>query len=353
MLMPIQIKEKELTRGDQDVEDITFADLRLVETDVEEFLRKNIDVIFEEMETLLVVGQQVINTGGGRTDLVALDAAGSIVLIELKRDQKDIKARKEPLESQAIRYAASLAKIRTPDELVDKIFENYIEKHKKEFDLGVLTAQEMGRRKLAEYLEENRAEKTFNQKQRIILIASSFDDQTLSAVAWLIQNGLDIAVFQLTPKRVGSALFLDIQRILPPDRLDDFYQDVISRSSAPPRQSISGTRGRTSLPRMRTLMDWGILKHGDTLVIKGNEDQDSEAEVIDHRFVRFKNEEITYNDWGKKVTGWSSICIYEWAMVKGDTKTLAERRQEKINDDLGKASDDQQRDGDDTPEQPV
>jgi hypothetical protein len=35
---------------------------------------------------LLIVGQQVINKEGGRSDLVAVDGEGNVVLIELKRD---------------------------------------------------------------------------------------------------------------------------------------------------------------------------------------------------------------------------------------------------------------------------
>jgi hypothetical protein len=46
--------------------------------------------------------------------------------------------------------------------------------------------------------------------------------------------------------------------------------------------------------------------------------------------VRFNGEEISYNNWGKKVTGWSSINIYEWAMLSSIKKTLQELRTEKM-----------------------
>src|SRR3712207_8835569 len=85
-------------------------------SDLEEFLRKNIEVIFED-ETLLVVGKQVVNKENGRSDLTAVDENGNLVLIEVKRDVEDIRQRKESFEFQAIRYAASYAKIKTPDDL--------------------------------------------------------------------------------------------------------------------------------------------------------------------------------------------------------------------------------------------
>ncbi|MFO8066930.1 MAG: hypothetical protein R6U11_05040, partial [Bacteroidales bacterium] len=61
------------------------------------------------------IGSQVTNSEKGRSDLTAIDDNGNLVLIEIKRDIEDIKARKEELEFQAIRYAAGYAKIKTPE----------------------------------------------------------------------------------------------------------------------------------------------------------------------------------------------------------------------------------------------
>jgi len=319
-----------LALGEADVEDMTFSDLKIGENQVEEFLRKNIEVVFDESETLLIVGQQVINAARGRSDLVALDDNGSIVLIEIKRDVADIKNRREPFEFQAIRYAASLASIKDLDDLVDRIFVRYIEKHENEFSRGDLTFAELGKRLVTDFLQKNNALKTFNQKQRIILLASDFDSQTLSAVAWLISNKVDITAFRMTPRRVNEQHFLDITRVLPPDYIDDFFVDIAnadrSSSSAKSETSIK----RTNLPRMKTLMEWGIIGPGDKVVIV-NQSQ-SEAEVVDHKHVRFNGEQMSFNAWGSKVTGWSSICIYEWAKKAGSEKTLSELRKEKMEE---------------------
>lgn len=325
MLIPVKIN-KGIEIGDSEVVETSFRELGLRENEIEEFLRKNIDVIFGDEETLLIAGQQVSNIERGRSDLIAIDENGYIVLIEIKRDIEDIKNRKEPLEFQAIRYAASLAKIKTPNEFVDRIFSSYIEKHIAEFELNELTANEKGRRILDEFLRSNDATGTFNHKQRIILIASSFDDQTLSAVAWLISNNVDISCFKLTPIRINDQVFLQVEKILPPPQIEDFYIDVLGKES--PAQLVIGFK-RTSLPRMPKLFEWGILKQGDKLLIKKHE-QDSEAEVLNDREVVFKGERLTYNQWGQKVTGWSSICIYEWAIHKESGKTLHQLRMEKI-----------------------
>jgi hypothetical protein len=328
MLIPVETKSG-LKLSEREIETTTFKDLSLKETDVEEFLRTNIDAVFEEDETLLMVGQQVSNLQRGRSDLIALDENGYVVLIEIKRDVTDIVGRTEPFEFQAVRYAASLAKIRTPDDLVEKVFAKYIEAHKDEFQLNELTPSELGKRIIAEFLRRNAADKTFNQKQRIILIASDYDEQTLSAVAWLISNDVDIQAFSLKPAKHGSDVFLDVNRVLPPGDIEDFYVDIAGISAVPGANRISRGK-RTFLPRMGRLMQWGVVKKGDKLVI--NNFEDSEAEVIDDKRVRFKGQEMTFNEWGMKVTGWSSICIYGWAKPKDGQRTLDYLREEKMKE---------------------
>src|SRR5947209_4450165 len=86
------------------------------EKDLEEFIRSNIGILFDDDESLLIIGQQVRDTTGKRNDLVAVDGNGNLVLIELKRYRADMMHRSEPLEIQAIRYAGSLASIRTTGE---------------------------------------------------------------------------------------------------------------------------------------------------------------------------------------------------------------------------------------------
>jgi RecB family endonuclease NucS len=79
-----------------EAEELSFKDLQLKEEDLEEFVRKHIDRILPEDETLLIVGRQVRNMAAARSDLVAVDGEGNLVLIELKRDKADMAARKEP-----------------------------------------------------------------------------------------------------------------------------------------------------------------------------------------------------------------------------------------------------------------
>ena len=104
------------------IEAVTFSELDMKESDIEEILRCNIDMLCDDEESMLIVGRQVKNEKNGRSDLSAVDKEGNIVLIEIKRDKKDIECRKESFEFQAIRYAASYAIIENADELVKKVY---------------------------------------------------------------------------------------------------------------------------------------------------------------------------------------------------------------------------------------
>jgi hypothetical protein len=329
MIIPITVSPDGLIQTQKEPEPTDFASLGVNEAKIEDFLRKDIGRIFddEDEETLLVVGQQVVNARNARNDLVALDGAGNLVLIEIKRDSSDMVARSEALEFQAVRYAASLATIGSVDDLVERIFARYINKWPDEFEKGDLTPEELGKRIVNKFLRENNAERSFNAHQRIILVASAFDDQTLSAAAWMNDNGIDIACISLNPVKAGESLYLVVEKLIPALSTEDFlvpFPDAVGR-----RQTriigTDATRTRTTLPKMRELMEWGIVKSGDTLRVKNF--PDSEAVVEDSKTVRFKDQLISYNEWGREVTGWSSINIYDWAVAPND-RTLTDLRAE-------------------------
>jgi hypothetical protein len=96
---------------------------------------------------------------------------------------------------------------------VKKVYASYIEKYISEFKRSELTSYELGIRKLYEFLIENDSEKNFNQNQRIILAAFDYDEQTLSAVTWLIKNNVDISCFKLKPFKVDDEAYIDTKRL--------------------------------------------------------------------------------------------------------------------------------------------
>lgn len=306
------------------IEETTFSELGMKESDIEEILRTNVDMLCDDEESMLIVGQQVKNEKDGRSDLTAIDNNGDIVLIEIKRDKRDIEGRKESFEFQAIRYAASCATIKSTDELIKNIFSPYVEKHKGEFQTdGSLTSAEAAQRLLSDFLEKN-AITTFNERQRIILVASEFDEQTLSAVAWLNSNQVDISCFQICPYRIGDRILLDMKKVLPVVEYEDFYVNVASRGSI-----VKGKKkniSRKTLPKIDTMMEWGIVEAGDVLKAKGTAE---EAVLLANGQVETASgDTLSIQQWLKGVLGWSSVQTYAFSVDQKTGKTLSQLRQE-------------------------
>jgi len=306
------------------IEPVTFSKLNMLENDIEEILRNSIDMICDEEESMLIVGRQVRNEKNGRSDLTAIDNNGNIVLIEIKRDRKDIEHRKEAFEFQAIRYAASYATIEEIDELVTNVYAPYIEKYKNEFDLGELTSYELGIRKLNEFLKINDAEKNFNKKQRIVLVASDFDEQTLSAVAWLDSNNVDISCYRLTPYELKEEIYFNIEKLLPTSDYNDYYVNLMDKSDLIKGTKTTKTK-RRSLPKIDAMLEWGVVKEGDIIVAKNKED---EATLLSNGHVSVDGEEKSIQSWLKEIFGWSSVQTYAFTVHKETGKTLSEIRKE-------------------------
>ena len=260
----------------------------------------------------------------GRSDLTAIDNNGNIVLIEIKRDRKDIEHRKEAFEFQAIRYAASYATIEEIDELVTNVYAPYIEKYKNEFELGELTSYELGIRKLNEFLKINDAEKNFNKKQRIVLVASDFDEQTLSAVAWLDSNNVDISCYRLTPYELKEEIYFNIEKLLPTSDYNDYYVNLMDKSDLVKGTKTTKTK-RRSLPKIDAMLEWGVVKEGDIIVAKNKED---EATLLSNGHVSVDGEEKSIQSWLKEIFGWSSVQTYAFTVHKETGKTLSEIRKE-------------------------
>ena len=115
----IEITENKKILIVKKIENTTFKEWQLTESDLQSFIAENLDSIFDDDEhSYLLVGRENPDENGKRSDLIALDDDGNLVLLELKRDKTDAKSRAEPLEFQAIRYVASLALIKTPEQLI-------------------------------------------------------------------------------------------------------------------------------------------------------------------------------------------------------------------------------------------
>lgn len=310
-----------------DVDVVTFSELKMTEKDLEEILVENIHLLDdddndeENSDSMVVVGRQVRNEGNGRSDLTAIDKNGNLVLIEIKRDVKDIKARSEAFTFQAIRYVASYSKINTIDELVDKIYVPYLEKNP---PISIPVGQNLrdyATDKIHRFLNQHNIN-DLSGKQRIILVAGDFDEQTLSAAAWLCKNGINISCFRVTPNRWNDQILIDVKQLLP---LKDYVLDIAEPGSSnnaiakSPSKSIQ----RARLPKINALVREGILFVGDRFTAKDNPTEEVELQsnckikIVSTNLSSLKEGDITtLQQWLKVILDWDAVDTYNFTVVK-------------------------------------
>ncbi len=327
----------------EEAESILFASLPIGlsaskttahEADLEDLLAANVDLIEgsgDGDDTLLIIGRQVKTSSGKVMDLVALDSSGALSLIEVKRDEKDVKVRKDHAEIQSVRYAASLARLRTADDLVMKLYAPYIERYQAQDHAangGARSSVEWARKKLADFIDTNKipAER-INHSQKIVLIGAGFDEDTKSAAAWMAKNGLPLRVVEVRPYSVGPGNYvLDIQQVIPPLLTEDFYVDVTSAGTARRRAATGAESGRTSRLKLKDLLAAGVLKVGDAVWFKGKPDK--QAYLTPDGGCSFEGSKMSLSSYSKAISGWSGVNNFAWIHHGPSDRLLGQLREE-------------------------
>ncbi|MFN8585346.1 MAG: hypothetical protein U0446_08520 [Dehalococcoidia bacterium] len=179
----------------------TFQAMGIKErSDLQATIRDCPEILGEE---LLIISEEFGDweDSSRRIDLLALDARGQLVVIELKRDAPGF------ADLQAIRYAAMVANMTF--ERVVETYDNYLRLRELEGD-----AEES----LATFLPtgpEGASVKT--EKPRIILVSGDFskERELTTAALWLNDVGLDVVCVELKPYEVAGQPVIDANRIIP------------------------------------------------------------------------------------------------------------------------------------------
>lgn len=194
---------------------------------------------------LLIISRQATTARRKRADLFAVDREGYFVVIEVKRDAVDEKNRVEGVEFQSIRYAAASRKM-TIDAVIN-MFARYLQAKDPKQQLPDNQWRQQAIKELCEHLadeDEDLSEEDLaeiinpREKQKIYLVAADYEEDVVSACAWLREHKIDISCFRLRPYQIGAELVLERERLIPPPELDDFMTDFFS--------SIAETQSKTS-----------------------------------------------------------------------------------------------------------
>jgi len=190
-----------------------LADLGLRErADLQRLIRDDIGVLDDG---LLVVAEEFgeWEDAKRRIDLLALDKAGCLVVIELKRDDG------AHMDLQALRYAAMVSSMDFGD--VVAAYDRHLAKIAPDTDRDA-------RAELAAFIDTSEAdEPTISTDVRIVLVSADFGRELMTAVLWLNRfDGMDIRCVQLVPYRLDGRVLVDIRQVVPLPEAADYQVRV-------------------------------------------------------------------------------------------------------------------------------
>ena len=89
-------------------------------------------------------------------------------------------------------------------------------------------------------------------------------------------------------------------------------------------------RKSAQLPKMDWLIDQSIISIGDEVYLINHPEEI--ATIEDSKNVRYKDQVMSFNQFGCEITGWKAIQIYAFMKKVGGSKTLAKLREEKMSE---------------------
>jgi hypothetical protein len=194
--------------GITEIKKIGFDDAGIKErADLQRLLREKIGVI--------APGTMIISEEFGdwqdsrrRIDLLGIDKAANLVVIELKRTDDG-----GHMELQAIRYAAMVARM-TFDQAVDTY-----RKHLRRLGPDGEDPESL----ILKFLDwETPNDGLFARSVCIVLAAADFSREITSTVLWLNERNLDVRCVRLTPYAVGERILVDVQQVIPLPEMSDY-----------------------------------------------------------------------------------------------------------------------------------
>jgi len=211
----------------QSVKEVDFSDFGFKERfDIQEWIESTPEVLGEE---LLIIAKEKSYFEGTRErpDLIALDKAGNVVVIELKRDDSG-----QNTEWQAIKYASYWSKFKVND--IVEVFVDYL---KRRGAVSSESDEDIAGQMILEFINEDTLD-NINIKQRIVLVSHRYAKEVTSAVNWLIDSyRMSIKCIQLIPYYDSDreVYYLQSNEILPVTGVEDIIITASGRTETPLR----------------------------------------------------------------------------------------------------------------------
>ena len=226
----------------------SFSELKLSERhDLQEWIVNNPHILGEN---LLIIQKEFagFSDTGERLDLLALDEAGRLVVIENKLDDSG-----RDVAWQALKYVSYCATLKEKE--IHDIFQKY------------LGDGEDAAKKIAEFYDGQDNEdirlNSAGKKQRIILVAANFRKEVTSTVLWLRDYGIEIKCIKVAPYVEDEKLYLDAEQILPIQDIEEYQirlaakkqEDVAATSEDNDRRKLFHRFWEKALPEIHAKSD--------------------------------------------------------------------------------------------------
>jgi len=186
-----------------------------IELDIEKLIISRVSdenpILDEDIfgEELFFINRQIVNSDKKRADIIAIDKNGSLVIIELKKDEGRL-----GVEMQALQYLSNFSQIKGED-FVDTYSKNKIDE-------------------LNQFLNDEVNISDLNKSCRIILIARYFDKALFSMGKWLSDQGVSFKCIAYETIQINENKLLNFSVVF--DQLSSFnpYRLVFSKKERKP-----------------------------------------------------------------------------------------------------------------------
>lgn len=190
------------------IESKTFHEFGIREREhLQEWIADNPECLGEE---LLIIQKEFngFNDTNERLDLLALDKKGSLVVIENKLDDSGKDVTWQILKY--VSYCSTLTKHQ-----IKEIYQVYLDK---------LNKDENAEDNIVEFYDGKPfMELSLNDDdQRMILISGKYRKEVTSTIMWMLNHGIKIQCFKVTPYGFNEEVLLDIEQIIPIKEAEDY-----------------------------------------------------------------------------------------------------------------------------------
>jgi len=193
--------------------------------DLEKWIENYPEMLGEDL-LILTTEYDKFDKTSERLDLLALDKDGSLVIIELKRDDSG-----KYVDLQALKYAAYCSTLRLQD--VTELFQKYLAQSGKQ-----ITKEEV-QQNILDFIENDEFEE-INEKPRIILVSREFRPEVTACVLWLRKFGLDITCVKLFPYELNDGnIALDSSVLIPLPEAKEFMVQAEKKESVEYSHTVS------------------------------------------------------------------------------------------------------------------